>query len=107
MFGVQDEADPALGVVARLIREFPQLPIDVPAQGTLADDLIDAASVAPFFAVDAPLHGLLAYEKRIADVQEWPFDQWTLIRVSAYILIPAVPSIGQFFVKFFMERFAQ
>lgn len=53
------------------------------------------------------LHGLLAYEKRIADVQEWPFDQWTLIRVSAYILIPAVPSIGQFFVKHFMERFAQ
>lgn len=35
--------------------------IDVPAHGSLADDLIDAASVAPFFAVDAPLQGLLAY----------------------------------------------
>jgi AraC-like DNA-binding protein len=35
--------------------------IDVPAHGTLADDLIDAAAVAPFFAVDAPLQGLLAY----------------------------------------------
>jgi AraC-like DNA-binding protein len=35
--------------------------IDVPAHGTLAKDLIDAAAVAPFFAVDAPLQGLLAY----------------------------------------------
>ena len=29
VFGIQDEADPALAVVARLIREFPALPIDV------------------------------------------------------------------------------
>jgi AraC-like DNA-binding protein len=35
--------------------------IDVPAHGSLADALIDAVSVAPFFAVDAPLQGLLAY----------------------------------------------
>jgi AraC-like DNA-binding protein len=35
--------------------------IDVPAHGTLADDLIDAVTVTPFFAVDAPLQGLLAY----------------------------------------------
>lgn len=35
--------------------------IDVPAHGTFADDLIKAAEVAPFFAVDAPLQGLLAY----------------------------------------------
>src|SRR5215468_5819602 len=35
--------------------------IDVPAHGTLADDLVDAAAAAPFFAVDAPLQGLLAY----------------------------------------------
>ena len=35
--------------------------IDMPAHGTPAGDLIDAASTAPFFAVDAPLRGLLAY----------------------------------------------
>ena len=29
VFGIQDEADPALAIVARLIREFPALPIDV------------------------------------------------------------------------------
>jgi ceramide glucosyltransferase len=29
VFGIQDEADPALAVVARLIREFPALPIEV------------------------------------------------------------------------------
>ena len=34
------------------------------------------------------LHGLLAYEKRIADAQEWPFDQTTLVRVGASALYP-------------------
>jgi ceramide glucosyltransferase len=33
VFGIQDEADPALAVVGRLIREFPHLPIDVVVNG--------------------------------------------------------------------------
>src|SRR5262249_40582270 len=41
------------------------------------------------------LHGLLAYEKRVEDAQEWPFDQSTLVRVGAYVLIPTIPWFGQ------------
>jgi ceramide glucosyltransferase len=33
VFGIQDEADPALQVVARLIQEFPALPLDVVVNG--------------------------------------------------------------------------
>jgi hypothetical protein len=55
----------------------------------------------------ARLHGLIAYETRIAAVHEWPFDQSTLWRVGVYVLIPAVPSLGQFALRFVMERFAQ
>jgi ceramide glucosyltransferase len=33
VFGVQDQADPALGVVARLMHEFPALPLDVVVNG--------------------------------------------------------------------------
>ncbi len=33
VFGIQDEADPALAVVARLMREFPALPMDVVVSG--------------------------------------------------------------------------
>ena len=35
--------------------------LDVPVYGTLADDLINTAAVAPFFVINAPLQGLLAY----------------------------------------------
>jgi hypothetical protein len=55
----------------------------------------------------ARLHGLIAYETRIAAVHEWPFDQSTLWRVGVYVLIPAIPSLGQFALRFVMERFAQ
>jgi len=41
------------------------------------------------------LHGLLAYEKRISDAQEWPFDQSTLVRVGASALILTIPWFGQ------------
>lgn len=41
------------------------------------------------------LHGLLAYEKRILDAPEWPFDQTTLVRVGASALILTVPWFGQ------------
>ncbi|HKD22096.1 MAG TPA: hypothetical protein VKB71_08775 [Rhizomicrobium sp.] len=53
----------------------------------------------------AKLHGLIAYEARIADVKEWPFDQWTLLRVSAYVLIPAIPTVAQTGFKYFVEHF--
>ncbi len=41
------------------------------------------------------LHGLLAYEKRISDAPEWPFDQTTAVRVGASALILTVPWFGQ------------
>jgi len=54
----------------------------------------------------ARLHGLLLYEKRIEDVREWPFDQTTALRLSAYILIPAIPWFGQAIVQYFVDRLA-
>lgn len=47
------------------------------------------------------LHGLIAYETRIEAVHEWPFDQLTMLRMGAYALIPAVPSLGQVAFKYF------
>lgn len=41
------------------------------------------------------LNGLLAYEKRISEAHEWPFDQATLLRVGASSLILTVPRFGQ------------
>jgi hypothetical protein len=52
------------------------------------------------------LQGLLAYEKRIEDVREWPFDQTTALRLSAYIFIPAIPWFGQAIAQSFVERMA-
>lgn len=54
----------------------------------------------------ARFHGLLLYERRIEDVREWPFDQTTALRVSAYILIPAIPWFGQAIAQYFVERLA-
>jgi hypothetical protein len=50
------------------------------------------------------ISGMLAYEKRIADAPEWPFDQSTLVRVGAYILIPTVPWFGQAIVQYYIEH---
>ncbi|MGD0143640.1 MAG: hypothetical protein ABSC92_10805 [Rhizomicrobium sp.] len=59
---------------------------------------------------DAPaatrLQGLLAYEARIQSVHEWPFDQSTLMRVVAYVLIPAIPWFGEAFVSDMIQKFA-
>ena len=55
----------------------------------------------------AQLHGMLAYEKRISDAPEWPFDQPTLVRVGAYILIPTIPWFGQAIVQYFVEHMAR
>lgn len=55
----------------------------------------------------ARLHGMLAYEKRIAEAPEWPFDQTTLMRVGASALILTVPWFGQAIVQYLIERVAQ
>ncbi len=64
------------------------------------------ANMASDAAAATRLHGLLAYEKRIDDAQEWPFDQSTLVRIAAYILIPTVPWFGQAVVQYFVEHMA-
>ena len=66
-----------------------------------------ARAKAPNDAVAAAqLPGLLAYESRIEGVREWPFDQPTGLRVAAYVLIPAIPWIGQAMVQRIVERAA-
>src|SRR5262249_54105233 len=53
------------------------------------------------------LHGLLAYEKRISEAPEWPFDQTTLVRVVASAFLLTVPWFGQAVAAFVVERLAQ
>ncbi|MBV8979043.1 MAG: hypothetical protein JO261_10505 [Alphaproteobacteria bacterium] len=55
----------------------------------------------------ARLHGLIAYETRIAQSPEWPFDQSTLVRVGAYVLIPVIPWFGQAIVQYLVEHLAR
>ena len=43
----------------------------------------------------AALQGLLAYEKRVSEAPEWPFDQSTLVRFGASALILTIPWFGQ------------
>jgi hypothetical protein len=50
------------------------------------------------------LHGLLAYEKRISDAPEWPFDQSTLVRVGASALILTVPWFGQAIAAYVVDH---
>ena len=52
----------------------------------------------------AKLHGLLAYEKRISDAPEWPFDQTTAVRVGASALILTVPWFGQAIAAYVVEH---
>ena len=54
----------------------------------------------------AKLQGLLAYEARIAQAPEWPFDQTTLVRVGASTLILAVPWFGQAIAQYFVDHIA-
>jgi hypothetical protein len=56
-------------------------------------------------AAAAKLQGLLAYEARIEAVREWPFDQPTVLRVGAYVLIPAIPWFGQAIAGYFVANF--
>ncbi len=50
------------------------------------------------------LQGLLAYEKRIAEAPEWPFDQTTAVRVGASVLILTVPWFGQAIAAYVVEH---
>ena len=50
------------------------------------------------------LHGLLAYEKRITEAPEWPFDQTTLLRVGASTLILTVPWFGQAIAAYVVDH---
>jgi hypothetical protein len=70
---------------------------------------IEAARRAFLTDSHAPtrLHGLIAYEKRIADAPEWPFDQSTLVRVAASALIVTVPWFGQAIVQYLIEHVTQ
>ncbi|HEY2035111.1 MAG TPA: hypothetical protein VGH02_15625 [Rhizomicrobium sp.] len=52
------------------------------------------------------LQGLLAYEHRVEQAQEWPFDQTTIVRVAASTLIVTVPWFGQAVAGYFIEHLA-
>jgi hypothetical protein len=52
----------------------------------------------------AALQGLLAYEKRIADAHEWPFDQSTLFRLGASAFILVVPWIGRAAAEYLVDH---
>lgn len=52
----------------------------------------------------ASLHGLLAYEKRVLEAPEWPFDQSTLVRVGASALILTVPWFGQAVAAYLVDH---
>ncbi|MGN6517618.1 MAG: hypothetical protein ACTHLR_17465 [Rhizomicrobium sp.] len=69
---------------------------------------IDVARTKLADSADAALRipGLLAYEARIAEVAEWPFDQTTLVRVGASSLIVTVPWFGQAVAQYFIEHLA-
>lgn len=53
------------------------------------------------------LHGLLAYEKRISEAPEWPFDQTTLLRVGASALILTVPWFGQAIAAYVVDHISR
>jgi len=52
------------------------------------------------------LQGLLAYEHRVEQAPEWPFDQTTLVRVGASTLIVTVPWFGQAVAGYAIEHLA-
>lgn len=59
------------------------------------DDARDAVLAgAPSAEAAARLPGLLAYERRIQDVNEWPLDAPILRRLGLYLLIPLASWIG-------------
>jgi hypothetical protein len=69
------------------------------------DRLKDKAAADPVAATC--LQGLLAYEARIAAVQEWPFDQTTLLRLGASAMILTVPWFGQAVAAYLVDHFSR
>jgi hypothetical protein len=53
----------------------------------------------------ARLQGLLAYEKRITEAHEWPFDQSTLVRLGASAFILIVPWLGRAAAEYLIDHF--
>jgi hypothetical protein len=53
------------------------------------------------------LQGMLAYEARIDAVQEWPFDQTTLLRLGASALILTVPWFGQAVAAYLVDHLSR
>ena len=66
-----------------------------PLRGAMQDDHNAAMRV----------QGLLAYEKRISDAHEWPFDQTTLVRLGASAFILVVPWLGRAAAEYLIEHF--
>ncbi|MGZ5988521.1 MAG: hypothetical protein ACXWLZ_05665 [Rhizomicrobium sp.] len=52
------------------------------------------------------LHGWLAYEKRISEAHEWPFDQSTLVRLGASAFILIVPWLGRAAAEYLIDHFS-
>ncbi|HXC57537.1 MAG TPA: hypothetical protein VNU97_19715 [Rhizomicrobium sp.] len=52
----------------------------------------------------ARLSGMLAYEKRISEAPEWPFDQTTAVRVAASAFIVTVPWFGQAIAAYVVDH---
>jgi len=50
------------------------------------------------------LADLLAYERCVADVREWPIDATTLLRFSVYLLLPLGSWLGSALVQHEVER---
>jgi len=70
---------------------------------------IDAqrAAVPDDYQAATRLQGLLAYEKRIADAHEWPFDQTTLVRLAASSFILVVPWLGRAGAGYLVDHFGR
>src|SRR5262249_25262120 len=55
-------------------------------------------------AAPPKLQALLAYENRIDEAPEWPFDQTILVRLGASSLILALPWFGQAVAQLVVEN---
>jgi len=64
------------------------------------------ATLASDAASATRIQGLLAYEKRIEDAHEWPFDQTTLVRLGASTLIVTMPWFGQAVAGYVIDHLA-
>jgi hypothetical protein len=92
-----------LGLIHREIRKAKASELEVLRTEIAAlRDVVHTEPTAP-----AKLQSLLAYETRIADAPEWPFDQTILVRVGASALILTVPWFGQAVAGLMVEHLGQ